>query len=212
MKKIALCLILASSVATPLHAQTFSGFRGEVRGGYEAFGLSVDYEDAEESFSMDGDEDGFSYGGELGYDFAIGPNGVLGVYAGLDFSNTKRCGEVFGEDEVCLKTGRNLTIGARSGIQAGPAVLAYVKGGYANGELKGTYTDFEGILDNFEESETRSGYHAGLGLESAFGPNAYGKLEYLYTDYNDADFRSTEFSAKLDGNRHQVVAGLGFRF
>ena len=125
---------------------------------------------------------------------------------------TKFCAEVFGEDEGCIKAGRNITVGVRGGLPVGASALIYAKGGYSNGRVKVSYDDFENILEDFSVGENRGGLHIGAGGELAFGTNTYAKPEYVYTDYKSNDFDDGDVAAGADVSRHQVLGGIGFRF
>ena len=87
--------------------------------------------------------------------------------------------------------------------------LIYAKGGYSNGRLKPDYEDDLG--GDFELSDSRSGWHVGAGVEQAFG-RAYAKLEYVFTNYNGAEYADEDVAVGLDARRHQVMLGAGFRF
>ena len=58
----------------------------------------------------------------------------------------------------------------------------------------------------------------GAGVEQKIGSNAFAKVEYRYSNYNtgEIDFEaegiedSDQFD--IDTDRHQVVAGVGWRF
>ena len=62
------------------------------------------------------------------------------------------------------------------------------------------------------------GWRVGAGVEQKIATNAFAKLEYRYSNYSDAevDFEpegipdTGPFDVDLD--RHQVVAGVGWRF
>lgn len=202
-----------AALATPALAQDTgsTGFRAEVRAGYDNAQLNVDYDDGTDSFDESDGTSGIAYGGEIGFDFDLG-GVVVGPYAGIDFANTDYCSELFGEDELCIEAGRNITAGLRLGAQVSPNALIYAKGGYSNGRVTLAYEDFEGILDNFEESDSLDGFHIGAGAEVGFSGSTYGKLEYVYTNYSSANYQDTDFSAGADLSRHQVLVGFGVRF
>ncbi len=61
-------------------------------------------------------------------------------------------------------------------------------------------------------STDRDGVHFGGGVEFAFTAKAYGKVEYVRTEYEGAGFEDEDVSASLDGSRDQVFAGVGVRF
>lgn len=210
--------IAALAITAPAFAQdvpsegaTMAGFRIEARAGYDNARLNVTYDDGVDSFDETDGTDGIAYGGEIGYDFPLGFS-TAGIYAGLDFANTDYCSEVYGEDEGCIKAGRNITVGIRGASQVSANALLYVKGGYSNGRITVSYEDFEDILEDDEESENLGGFHLGAGGEVSFGRNAYGKLEYVYTNYAAERFDEADFSVSADLSRHQILAGLGIRF
>lgn len=212
MKKLMFAPLAALLVVVPAQAAEFTGPRVEARAGWDQIGIDVAYDDGADDFAGSGNSDDLGYGVEVGYDFAIGGKGIAGVYAGVDFSDNKVCSEVFGEDEACLGAGRNFTLGARAGVAVGSKALVYAKAGYSNGKLTLRYDDFEDILEDFKVSETRDGFHLGAGAELGLGKSAYAKLEYAYTSYNGAGYDDGDLSAEMDSDRHQVVAGIGFRF
>ena len=92
-------------------------------------------------------------------------------------------------EETGVSAGRDLYAGARLGFVAPGSILVYGKGGYTNARVS-----FAGTGENYD------GYRLGAGLERSFG-KFYGKVEYRYSRYE-----------KVDLNRDQVVAGIGYRF
>jgi outer membrane immunogenic protein len=227
MRKLTLALFaagsaLASTAASAQDAPTnpvFTGPRVAILGGYDAIRPG-----SSEDSDIDGDNqtvDGFLYGAELGYDFAAG-----GALIGIEGEISDSTGKVqanstdpnfFGFGRVA--TDRDLYIGARAGILATPRTLVYVKGGYTNARLDVTASDGTVRSDaNFK----LDGYRVGAGVEQAFGggtgllANGFFKLEYRYSNYNDAKFNyargGSSGSFDIDTDRHQVVAGVGIRF
>ncbi len=209
MKKLFLALVSVTSLSTPAVATDFSGIRAEARLAYDNVALSLEYDDPTMSVRGSDNETGVGYGVEVGYDGIIGPDFTLGSYAGIDFSNTDFCSPLLGNDEFCLRTGRNITAGVRAGYAVNPIILLYAKGGYSNTRLKASYSDPDGTVRG---STDRDGVHFGAGVEFAFTPNAYGKLEYLRTEYKGAGFKDEDVSAFVNGSRDQVFAGVGVRF
>ncbi|MDQ8755255.1 outer membrane beta-barrel protein [Sphingosinicella sp. LHD-64] len=223
MKIRYLAALLAATAAVPAFAQdgNFSGVRGEVRVGWDSAGVDAtfpDPDDADETLSVDNDDDAIAYGAEIGYDLQLGDNFVIGAYGGLDFSQAELCGEVLGDDLGCVETGRNLTAGLRAGFVLGESVLVYAKGGYSNGRLR---FDYDGDVEDDDNdlvafNRNRGGYHLGGGFEVALNPNLYVKAEYVYTDYGSFDYafgdEDDPLTARIGANRHQALAGIGFRF
>ncbi|WP_448661734.1 outer membrane protein [Sphingomonas sp. CJ20] len=131
-------------------------------------------------------QSGFTYGGAIGYDLQRG-TAVFGVDGEVTGSTTKDC-----VANSCIKAGRDLYAGVRAGVIAAPNTLLYVKGGYTNARF---------ILDTptIHDGENLDGFRLGAGVERSFG-KAYGKIEYRYSNYSQ------------DFERHQVLAGIGYRF
>jgi outer membrane immunogenic protein len=213
-------ILLASAAfiafaATPAFAQNnFDGFRVEGRLGYDSVSIEGDYVDAAGALHGENDEDGFGFGGELGYDFGIGPNFILGLYAGIDFTDSDFCQQFNAYDQACMEVGRNIYIGARAGFQVGSSTLIYGRTGWSNGTAEFEFNDVDNIVNDANDSDSQNGWHFGLGVEQNFGPMFYGKLEYNRTVYSDADFVSTAppFALTIDGSRSQFTAGVGLRF
>lgn len=213
MKSSGVSVALASlMMATPAAAQNFDGFRAEARLGYDWVSLEAEYRDPATTVTSENNEDGLVFGGELGYDFAVGPAVTLGVYAGVDFSDADFCRPVAQVEQGCLEVRRNFYIGARAGFQAGSSTLIYGKAGYSNGRARVNFDDLQDAVDDLAGSRSRDGWHMGAGVEQNFGPNFYGKLEFVYTFYGDVDFANPDYAVTLDGDRTQIVAGMGLRF
>ena len=193
MRKYLLAALLAGTVATPALAQEtspFSGLRVEGIVGYD----TTDVEDE--------GSDGVLYGAQVGYDFQSG-GAVFGVEAEASDSTVDECVndvDVVG-DTLCADLGRDLYIGGRAGAALSNNILLYGKAGYTNGRVALDYEDgTAGTTNDFEVGENLDGVRVGAGLEFALGPNSYAKTEYRYSNYEQGF------------DRHQVVAGFGFRF
>lgn len=232
MKYIISMAALLAATATPAYAQDLSGFRGEVRGGWQDLGTTAqlpnpdydpDDEDSGPEFLKASDKDGaVSYGAEIGYDYQMDGGLVLGAYIGADFSDSRTCSELIEDDLGCSKLKRNFNIGARAGLPLSDKSLIYVKGGYSHGKISNFYdpdltdNDEEEPGDTYSFSKNRGGFHAGGGVEIGLNQGVYGKLEYVYTKYGSASQRiGTEEDdpmLKMRSDRHQLLAGIGIRF
>ena len=193
MRIFLLAILLAGTVATPAVAQNaapFSGVRVEGVVGYD----TTDVEDENSG--------GVVYGAQLGYDVQSGGL-VFGVEGEVSDSTVDECVrdvDLIG-DELCVQAGRDLYVGGRVGAAASSDVLVYGKAGYTNGRVALDYEDgTAGTTLDFEEGENLDGVRVGGGLEVALGPNSYLKAEYRYSNYEQGF------------DRHQAVAGFGFRF
>jgi outer membrane immunogenic protein len=203
---------VALVAATPAMAADFAGPRAEARLGWDRTTIDLSFDDGDTVIDGKGHDDGFGLGAEVGYDVAVGGKAILGAYAGAEWATTKECSEVFGDDEACLKLGRNFTLGARIGAALTPQALVYVKGGYSNGQIKATYEDFEDPDFNTSEKANRGGFHLGVGGEFNVSNSGYVKAEVVRTNYNDADSSDEFVEAKLDARRTQALVGFGLRF
>lgn len=159
--------------------------------------------------------DGLTYGGDFGYDiavnrFVLGAEGEITGSTG-DVSNAPISAGAAGYGRATQ--GRDLYAGLRLGYIVAPKTLVYVKGGYTNDRVELTAsngTTTTGARYNLD------GYRVGAGVEQKIGPTTYAKLEYRYSNYNDARLpyvvggNASTFG--VDPERHQVVAGLGVRF
>ena len=214
--KIIAAALATAGIVSPAYAQgapvASEGPRAEVRVGFDRIKIKAHYDDGVDEFSGSDHEDGVVYGAEFGYDKLVATNFTLGAYAGVDFSSTDICSEVYGNDEACLDAGRNITLGVRAGTALSPSIFVYAKGGFSNGRVTASYEDFDNIIDDFKVVENRDGYHLGAGAEFRFSGRAYGKVEYVYTDYDDFSESSSGLSYGLEPSRHQVLTGVGIRF
>ncbi|WP_375290393.1 outer membrane protein [Qipengyuania sp.] len=211
MKTILVGITAAAALAAPVAAQetaTVGGLRAELRAGYDNPVLNLEYDDGTDSFDESEGTSGLAVGAEVGYDLPLG-GAIVGAYAGLEFATTEYCDELFGDDEVCAKAGRNITLGVRAGGMVGSNALLYVKGGYSNGRISASYEDG---TDSFDEGENLDGFHLGAGAEVGLSGSTYGKLEYVYTNYDGFDYDDGDLAFGADLKRHQVMVGFGVRF
>lgn len=220
-KTILLAAASFAVLSTPAYAQSaednFTGFRLEGVGGYDTSraGSSID-DDANED--NDQSIDGFIYGAAAGYDFNAG-GVVLGVEAELTDSTAKvevDDGDIEGFGLGRVDTGRDIYLGARLGATVGDSTLVYAKGGYTNARYN-VSASFDG--EDYASSIDLDGYRIGAGVEQKIGENAYAKLEYRYSNYSDGeiDFEDSSLpdvalDTDIDTDRHQVMAGVGWRF
>jgi len=206
----------AAALAAPAFAQdaptTFTGPRVGVILGYDRLqpgsGPNSD-------ISSDRRASGLTYGGDVGYDVAIGGLvlGAEGEVAGSTAKVTNNPANAAALGFGRVKAGRDLYIGGRLGFRAAPSTMIYAKGGYTNQRLDlvaGNGTTETGAHYNLD------GYRLGAGLEQALGGKAYAKVEYRYSNYRDARLEypngANTNNFDVDTDRHQVVAGVGIRF
>lgn len=213
---LAASAVVAAGLATPAFAQdqtnpNFTGPRVGVIAGYDGIqpGSSTGVSNSDHRVN------GFLYGVDAGYDIALGGAviGIEGEYSDSTgkVNNNTSAPNYFGFGRVAAD--RDLYIGARAGILASPTTMLYVKGGYTNAKLDTVAAN--GAVSQ-EAAYKLEGWRAGAGVEHAMSTNTYAKLEYRYSNYNDARFRypsgATTGTYNIDTDRHQVVVGVGMRF
>ncbi len=217
MRKLILATLAATTaaVAIPAAAQDAGPFTCPRAGailGYDALRPG----DTQDSM-IRGDQgsDGFLYGGDIGYDVAFN-NMVIGAEAEITGStgrvtNDPRDPNDFGYGRV--KAGRDLYVGARIGFIAAPTTLIYGKVGYTNARLDLTRND---TVTETGRNYNLDGFRVGAGVEQSLTPRTYAKLEYRYSYYGDARLNYPDGSSTgtfgVNTDRHQVAAGVGFRF
>ena len=222
MLKFVAAALVAGTALSPVAAiaqdSPFTGPRIEGIVGYDSLRSGEADDDGVDTNENDGDEtvDGVGYGVAVGYDFDLG-GVVLGVEGELsESSGEQEATETIDGVEYLgrVETGRDLYVGARIGVAVTPRTLVYAKGGYTNAAVE---AGFESNNDLFEEDTTLDGWRVGAGVEQSLGPNAYAKVDYRYSNYNslridDELTGGQPFEVDVDLDRHQVMAGIGFRF
>jgi outer membrane immunogenic protein len=224
MRKYILAALLLGSAAAPAFAQDatpFTGLRVEGIAGYGQLGTG---EDSDEGVDNDDQADetieGAVFGVGVGYDFNLGT-----LVAGVEGEFSESTGKQESDETINgiafnsrVETGRDLYVGGRLGFLAAPTTLVYGKAGYTNTSIEARTA---GGNETFELDSNIDGWRVGAGIEQLLGPNAYGKVEYRYSNYNNLDFsddfdlgnfRSEDFDTEIDLDRHQLVVGIGFRF
>ena len=155
-----------------------------------------------------GIKNGVAYGVGVGFDFtALGATvGIEGEY--METSTDDSDENVFVQgDELESGAGRDLYVGGRVGANLDllGSSFVYVKGGYTNQRFRTEYDDGGNGAADFNDGVNLDGGRVGVGAEFGiptlgFGSAAYIKTEYRYSNY-EAGFE-----------KHQAIAGVGFRF
>lgn len=228
MKKIiistvALAVGMSSSAAFAQSTEEgAAGFRVEALAGWDRVDLSID-----EANDIEDNDSGVFYGVGVGYDLPAGPV-LVGIEAELSsstngFEETVSDLDIDGsvyDGTLSVEDGLNWYIGGRLGTWVSDSTAFYGKVGYAKTTID---IDAVGTVDGVSGSDSAdlnfSGFRFGAGVEQRLGANAFGKLEYRYTSYSDGEVEydgdtvdiSDVFDA-VDLERHQIVAGVGYRF
>ena len=195
MKKI---LYFAASAAAfvafaaPATAAPVAGARIEALVGYDNLSANLEDEGIDEDF----DQNGAVFGVGVGYDFGMGATTSIGIDLEATLS-TANAEVTDGAVSAELDAGRDLYAGVRLTTAVSDSVNLFFGAGYTNQRIRATVTDG---FDIVSDSANAEGARGRAGLQFGFGGNAYGTIEYRYSNYE----------AGL--SRHQAVGGIGLRF
>ena len=175
----AFAAVALAMVATPAVAQTaaFDGARVGALAGVS--GDDTPFDDAE-----------FTYGGVVGYDFAVSDAFLLGVEA--DIASVSIDTDGFDVDN------RQLSAAVRGTFPVSPAAAVFVSGGYTNLEFSedNVSVDFDG-------------FRVGGGAEFNVSSRVYASVEYRYSQYDLGDFGGLDLGSE---GVNSALVGLGLRF
>ena len=132
----------------------------------------------------------FVYGieGDIGYNGMEGDNFNYNVEHGVDGS-----------------------LRARLGVAATENVLVYATAGGAGSRVEVTAPAGDGFAAGSDDA-TLWGWTAGVGTDVKFTEQAFGRLEYRYTDLGDETFDFPGVSADVGSTSHKVLVGVGMKF
>ncbi|MGH6683927.1 MAG: outer membrane protein [Pseudolabrys sp.] len=178
----------------------WNGFYAGINGGY-GFGTS-DWSGAGVGTSPKGG----LVGGTLGYNLQTGL-WVWGVEGDIDWSNIKGDASC-GADTCETKNDWLATVRGRLGYAGLGAVLPYITGGGAAGDIKTS----ESVLGS--TTKTKIGWTVGGGLEYAVWANWSVKAEYLYVDLGSSDCGLSCGAAgdSVNFHTHLIRGGVNYRF
>jgi outer membrane immunogenic protein len=164
--------------------------------------------------SIDGDNhSGFIGGGQIGYNWQVWPQFVLGVewmFDGTDISHTGS-GVTIGNTllQGTERTDWVSTLTARFGYAVNNWLFyGKVGGGWVQNSATVTATFADGTVGSVSGSNTNSGWTAGLGIEYGFAQNWSFKVEWDYLGLNSWDTGSGTL-ANIDP---RVTTFVGDRF
>lgn len=143
-------------------------------------------------------QDGWLAGGQMGYNFQLQNNVLVGVEADIQGGDMSGSAGPFTDSKLDYLG----TVRARLGY-AFDRVLPYVTGGVAYG--RNTITDY-----GFESSKTHVGWTAGAGLEYALTNNWTARAEYLYTDLGSKTYDAIGTEAGLTSSTARL--GVNYKF
>ncbi|PAL21675.1 outer membrane beta-barrel protein [Sphingopyxis sp. GW247-27LB] len=194
MKKMIAVALCAAGFASPAFAQdegqdnAKAGFRVEAHAVYETPTVS--------SIQQNNDVykvgSAMAFGGEAGFDIAVGSKVVVGPYATFEKSSVKVTDGV-----DTLKVKDNLGVGLHLGYAVGSRGQVYGKVGYAKLRI-------EALSGGFSATASGSGFQGAVGYEHGFGQQFYGRVEFGYGDNGRI--------AGINFQRRHAGVALGVRF
>ena len=177
------------------------------------------------------DPEGFVGGGHIGYNWQLGPRGVIGVEADLSAANIRGAGSyAFVHPAVPTFTSVSqslnwlATVRARAGVTF-DRLLVYATAGVAFGEVESSFLLTAPTLASTiggQSSETQFGWTAGIGAEYAFLGNWSARLQWLYYDLGDTVASGPQVTGGVafpfglistaETRGHIVTFGVSYRF
>ena len=182
--------------------------------------------------SLSPSEHGFTGGGQVGYNWELPSNWVVGIEADLQASGMKdsdtqgRTPQFF--DETSTTVSKKVewfgTVRGRAGYLVNPDWLIFATGGIAYGKtnLGFSVTDVTSgcianatICTDQNDSGVHFGWTAGAGVEAMLASNWSVKAEYLYVDLGERSFNATtntpvEF--KVSAKYHEQIMRIGLNY
>ena len=148
-------------------------------------------------------------GGTIGYNWQMG-TWVLGIEADAAWSDLTHSESAFGV--TAADTIQSLgSVTGRIGWLPVQSLMVYFKGGYAWADNQ---VSASGFGATFTESRFHSGGTVGVGLEYMFVPNLSAKLEYMWTDYANANYLTSFVPGGigLGATVNTVKVGVNYHF
>jgi|SRR5690348_8264215 len=163
-----------------------------------------------------GDDSRFLGGLQVGGDYQLAPNWVVGIEGQYSWLAGGAQTARFGIFNLTRDRHALGSITGRLGYASGPALL-YVKGGYAYQDTTYAVTSLARSAGFTLNGNKESGYTIGAGLEYLVTPNWSTKIEYQYYNFGQARFVGVSQTGivtarSFDNNLHSVQAGLNYRF
>lgn len=192
----------ASPIYSPAPAFNWGGLHIGAQGGY-GWGTSD-----ESTFGNNTSPTGGFGGVNIGYDWALHNNWVVGVEADANIGDLNdSVVPAFGPSSIEQKLDYFGTARGRLGYAFGDN-LVYGTGGWAWGH--GVRSASGGGIGS--DSQSLSGWTVGAGLEHAFSSNLVGRVQYLYTDYGTTNYNLGLGNVPVSLTTNTVSVGLNLKF
>jgi len=161
-------------------------------------------------------------GGQIGYNYMLAPNWLIGLEADISGADVKGSGQI-ATPAVTIQGANKIdvfgTVRGRLGY-AWNNWLFYGTGGFAWANENETRTQVAGVIGNAtpgtaeSASTTATGWTAGGGIEWGFSRNWTARVEYLHLGLGTNSFVFPVAQRRTDAsvNADLVRAGVNFRF
>jgi outer membrane immunogenic protein len=174
----------------------------------------------ERLFDFTGGDDGVLGTVIVGWDWQVGPNSVLGVFADYDFTDRSTHHRVFDDFfRHSLDHNNVWSVGARLGFLSSPSVLWYATGGYTQVDVdhSARFFDLDGL--NISRDRTLDGFFVGGGVDTRLAAsNWFLRLEYRFSDFDTGRVRvrddegDMDFRVDNDTHAHTARLTLTYKF
>jgi outer membrane immunogenic protein len=193
-------LLSLAAMSSPAAAEPFNGPHIGAQAGWTKSKIgSVETND--KTLTLNRSKDTYTGGIFAGYDRKLSPSVVAGVEVGFDISGEDKVRSAGTGTVTSLNPKHALSASARVGFLATPSTLVYARGGYEN--MRASITSEAAGKPTLRDTKSFDGWLLGGGVEHALTDSVSTRVEYRYSDLGGGD-------GKFE--RHQVLAGLAFRF
>ncbi len=156
------------------------------------------------------DPEGWTAGGQIGYNFHLSDSLVLGVEGDAEWTNqTDTVHFPDGNYDGTVDANWKGAVTAHLGIDAG-SFMPYVLAGVAFENATLSYWDDDNFASNGSNSQTHTGWTVGAGVATAIAPNVSLFGEVRYSDYGSQTYNIDNESVDLTDT--SVRVGINYHF
>ena len=161
---------------------------------------------------------GASVGIDLGYNLALQNNFLVGIEAEFKSYDANKEGNVTDiigtvTQKINSSLEKKFSFLGKIGYLVNDKTLAYVKGGWANAQIKRDYTNENDPTAVVESHKSwQDGWTLGIGSEYNFYQNLTAKLEYRYTDLESKSIYASNSSSTQTQNTRQNELNVGVAY
>jgi len=228
---VATLLAVASSVAIAADKMNWAGPYVGINAGYiwahDKDETYLAYKGCKEGCpaSASNHANGSSIGADLGYNFLFQNNLLLGIETEFKSYNANKESNFFNPNSDLLFEKINpsfenkFSFLGKIGYLVNDKTLAYVKGGWANAQIKRDYTNDAFPTPVVESHKSwQDGWTLGVGSEYNFYQNLTAKLEYRYTDLGSKSIYASNmlpyssFTQTQNTRQNELNVGVAYHF